>query len=267
MNTTDERLKNLPIQRVKNILLSPTTEWPVIAAETTTPKELYLKYVMLLAAIPAVGMFIGMAVVGVITLPHLGTYRLDFGTGIAHAILHYAMSLGLVWVVALIIDGLAPKFGSEKNFNQSLKLVAYAMTPGWIAGILNIRGFVGFGIVFGHEMCPGWIAGILNILPSLGLLAVLASLYGVYLLYIGLAPMKNTPAKKQASYFGVSLVCTILAVIIMAEVLVPFRPAQPKAQPRMTLSEAKALQDAVMKQFEKTGDIPNKKLEEAGKTK
>lgn len=240
MNTTDERLKNLPIQRVKNILLSPTTEWPVIAAESTTPKELYLKYVMLLAAIPAVGMFIGMTMVG-ISVPFLGNLRIDFGTGIAQAIMQYAMSLGMVWVMALIIDGLAPKFGSEKNFIQSLKLVAYAMTPGWIAGILNI-------------------------LPSLGMLAVLASLYGLYLLYIGLAPMKNPPAERQASYFGVSLACAILAGIVMAAVMVALRPAPP--MPVISAdARAKALQDAVMKQFEKTGDILNKKLEEAGKTK
>lgn len=238
MNTTDERLKNLPIQRVKNILLSPTTEWPVIAAETTTPKELYLKYVMLLAAIPAVGMFIGHSIVG-FTLPILGTYRVDFGAGIAHAIMHYAMSLGLVWVMALIIDGLAPKFGSEKNFIQSLKLVAYSMTPYWIAGILNI-------------------------LPSLAMLAALASLYGLYLLYIGLAPMKNPPAERQASYFGVSLVCALVAGIVMAAVMAALQPAPPK--PPVDV-RAKALQDAFLNQIEKTGDILNKKLEEAGKTK
>jgi len=155
--------------------------------------------------------------------------------------MQYAMSLGLVWVLALIIDGLAPKFGSEKNFIQSLKLVAYAMTPGWIAGILNI-------------------------LPSLVMLAGLASLYGLYLLYIGLAPMKNPPAEKQASYFGVSLACAILASILMVKVMTAMRPVPPTTA---TSAEAgaKALQDAMIKQFEKTGNILNKQFEEAGKTK
>lgn len=134
-----------------------------------------------------------------------------------------------------------PKFGSEKNFIQSLKLVAYAMTPGWIAGILNI-------------------------LPSLGILAGLASLYGLYLLYIGLAPMKNPPAEKQASYFGISLVCAILAGIVIAAVMAALQPAPP--MPAYSAeARAKALQESLMKQFEKTGDILNKKLEEAGKSK
>ena len=238
MNSTDERLKNLPIERVKNILLSPATEWPVIAAETTTPKDLYLKYIMILAAIPAVAMFIGGSLVGY-SAPFIGTIQVAIGSGIAHAILQYAMSLGMVWVMALIIDGLAPKFGSEKNFLQSLKLVAYAMTPAWIGGILYI-------------------------LPSLSLLAILASIYALYLLYIGLAPMKNPPTEKQASYFGVSLVCAILASLVMGVVTAALRPAPP--MPAADAS-AKALQEAFIKQIEKTGNTINKQLEEAGKSK
>ncbi len=244
MNTTDERIKNLPIQRVKNILLSPTTEWPVIAAETTTPKELYLKYVMLLAAIPAV---VGLLVNSVFgnEVPHFGTFRMDIGTGIAHAILQYAMSLGLVWVMAWIVDALAPKFGSESNFIQSLKLVVYAMTPGWI--IVGILGF---------------LLPLQSLAAVLALLA-LALVYVLHLLYIGLPIMKNPPSEKRLSYFVDIMVTAICGAIVIGSVVVKLRPVPPK----MTFSEAKALQDAVMKQFEKTGDILNKKLEEAGKTK
>ena len=42
------------IDRVKNILLTPKTEWPVIAAEPVNRNDLILKYVLVLAAIPAV---------------------------------------------------------------------------------------------------------------------------------------------------------------------------------------------------------------------
>ena len=223
MNTTDERIKNLPIQRVKNILLSPTTEWPVIAAETTTPKELYLKYVMLLAAIPAV---VGLLVNSVFgnEVPHFGTFRMDIGTGIAHAILQYAMSLGLVWVMAWIVD---------------------ALTPGWI--IVGILGF---------------LLPLQSLAAVLALLA-LALVYVLHLLYIGLPIMKNPPSEKRLSYFVDIMVTAICGAIVIGSVVVKLRPVPPK----MTFSEAKALQDAVMKQFEKTGDILNKKLEEAGKTK
>ena len=38
------------IDRVKNILLTPKTEWPVIAAENTTVADLYKNYIVILAA-------------------------------------------------------------------------------------------------------------------------------------------------------------------------------------------------------------------------
>ena len=41
------------VDRVKNILLSPRTEWPVIDAEPATVASLYTGYIMPLAAIPA----------------------------------------------------------------------------------------------------------------------------------------------------------------------------------------------------------------------
>ena len=46
------------IDRVKAILLTPTTEWPVIAAEPETTSGLYTKYIMILAAIGPIAMFL-----------------------------------------------------------------------------------------------------------------------------------------------------------------------------------------------------------------
>jgi hypothetical protein len=44
------------LDRVKNILLTPKTEWPVIAGETATVSSIYTGYVMILAAIGPVAM-------------------------------------------------------------------------------------------------------------------------------------------------------------------------------------------------------------------
>ena len=45
---------NRLIERVKAILLTPKTEWPVIAGEPAATADLYKNYIILLAAIPAV---------------------------------------------------------------------------------------------------------------------------------------------------------------------------------------------------------------------
>jgi hypothetical protein len=39
------------VDRIKNILLSPRTEWPKIAGETATVQSLYVGYILVLAAI------------------------------------------------------------------------------------------------------------------------------------------------------------------------------------------------------------------------
>ena len=55
---------NKLIARVKNILLTPKTEWPVIAGETESVQSLYLNYILVLAAIPAVFGFIKNSILG-----------------------------------------------------------------------------------------------------------------------------------------------------------------------------------------------------------
>jgi hypothetical protein len=63
-------------------------------------------------------------------------------------------------------------------------------------------------------MIPGWVAGVLNIVPDLGFLVILASLYGLYVLYLGFAtPMMETPKEKVMGYF---VVCIVVAVVLMA---------------------------------------------------
>lgn len=229
----------LPIDRIKKIILSPLTEWPVIAAETTTPKDLYLKYVMILAAIPALASFIGMTMIGV-----LG-FKFSIALGLRVAVVSYLMSLVMVWVLAYIIDALAPKYGSEKNFIQSLKLVAYAMTPSWVAGI--------FGII-----------------PSLAILGLVGGIYALYLLYLGLVPMKNPALEKKGTYFIVSLVCAIVAGFVISLVVGALTP-KPSLEGLVGSGTGNAQLDAAANKWletaEKARQAVDKQLEEAGKAK
>ena len=43
-----------------------------------------------------------------------------------------------MYITALVVDALAPSFGSEKNFGRSLQLVAYGSTPTLVAGLFQI---------------------------------------------------------------------------------------------------------------------------------
>ena len=118
---------NFVVERVKKILLQPKEEWQEIEREAHTVQDIYTHYVMILAAIPAIASFIGWTFVGV-----------PIGLGVAHLILEYVLSLGSVYVMALIIDALAPKFDGEKNFMQALKVAAFLPTAAWVAGVFSI---------------------------------------------------------------------------------------------------------------------------------
>jgi hypothetical protein len=52
------------VDRVKAILLTPQTEWPVIAREEGDTASLFTQYVAILALIPALAGFIGSSLIG-----------------------------------------------------------------------------------------------------------------------------------------------------------------------------------------------------------
>ncbi|MGA2463147.1 MAG: Yip1 family protein [Thermodesulfobacteriota bacterium] len=171
-------------ERVKGILLSPKQEWQTISKETTVIPELYKTYVVILAAIGPVASIIGMSLVG-ISIPFVGSFRVSIFTSISSAIVHYILTLVGVYVLALIIDALAPTFSGQKSLNQAFKVAAYSYTPGWVVGVVGI-------------------------IPSLSPLMILG-LYGLYLLYLGLPVLMESPQEKSLGY--------TIAVIIAAVVI------------------------------------------------
>ena len=148
---------NKLVARAKAILLSPTTEWPVIADEPATVSEIFKNYVIWLAAISAVAGFIGNTVVGY-SVPFLGHYRMGFGAGLTGAIVTYVLSLAGVFLVAYLADALAPTFGGQKNFTQAVKAVAYAyIESGWRPDAVSPTGCVGRSTT--RRYATSWRAG------------------------------------------------------------------------------------------------------------
>ena len=176
------------VQRVKDIILKPSDTWAEIKAEQVTIKELYTSYAMLLAAIPPIASFIGLSLLGFSVLAF--SYRVPLGWGISHALVSYILSLVGLYVVGLIIDTLAPSFGSKKNQVNAMKVAVFSWTPSWIAGILMI-------------------------IPALSPVAMLLSLYSLYLFYLGLPILMETPNDKAMGYFIVTILVSIVVFILI----------------------------------------------------
>ena len=183
---------NKMIDRIKNILMTPKSEWQVIANETTTVADLYKNWIIWLAAIPAVAGFIKNSLIGHSILD--ATIRIPIGDGLKGAIFGYVLSLVLIYVMALIINALAPTFGGQKDQMQAIKTAAYAWTAAWVANI---------GLI----------------LPWVGMLFVLAGLiYSIYLLYLGLPSTMKCPPEKTAGYTALSFICALVLGWIVAVV-------------------------------------------------
>lgn len=171
--------------RVMAILTKPANEWPLIAEEPATISALYRNYILVLAAIPAVFGFVKMSFIGM-SVPFMGTFHTGVGAGLKGMIVGYALSLVGVYLMALLINALAPTFGGRKNPLQALKTVAYAYTASWVAGIGQL-------------------------LPWIGVLVTLAGAgYSIYLLYLGLPHTMKCPPEKSKAYTAVSFVIAIL---------------------------------------------------------
>jgi len=192
------------VDRVKRILLQPKQEWEVISGETTTTADLYKNYVIPLAAIGPVASIIGMSIFG-IGMPFGPAFRVPMITAVFSAVVHYVLALVGVYVLALIVDFLAPTFTGEKNFGQSLKLAVYSSTAAWMAGVFVI-------------------------IPMLGFLGILG-LYSLYLLYEGIPVLMKAPREKALLYTVAAAVAAIVIFVVIGSVvriLVPLPMSMPR---------------------------------------
>lgn len=178
------------VSRVKGILMTPKAEWAIIDNESTTVGSLYTSYIIPLAAIGPICTFIGMSLVGFNMLGVAVKWPVDLG--LESAIVRYALSLVSVYVLALIIDALAPNFGGQKNSIQALKVAAYSSTAAWVAGVFML-------------------------VPALGILAILG-LYSFYLMFLGLPVLMKAPEEKAAGYVIVVVVCAIVLYVVVGQI-------------------------------------------------
>jgi hypothetical protein len=177
------------IARIQGILLHPRAEWAKIEPEPATAQGLFMGYAGILAAVPAIAQIIGglwpICVLGVCV--HRNLIAVAVG-----AIVFYILSLVGVFVTGIIIDELAPTFGGTKNRIQALKLIVYAWTASWLAGIFAIY-------------------------PLLGILSIVG-LYSLYLLYLGIPTMMKAPEDKALGYTAVSVILAVIVYVVVGAV-------------------------------------------------
>lgn len=175
------------IARVKGMILAPDQEWRIIQGEPVELVPLFTRYVMILAAIPAIAGMLMMMMFGF------------FFTAITGAIVGYILSVAGVFVTAKIIEILAPNFGGPQDGDAALKLAAFAPTAAWVAGAAIIVPVLG------------------------GLVALAGALYALYTLYRGVPVVMRVPQERALTFtlavIGVAIIVNI-AVRLLTGVFV-----------------------------------------------
>ena len=67
-----------------------------------------------------------------------------------------------MFVIAVVVDALAPSFTAQRNRVQALKTVAYSFTARWVASIIGVVPGLGFisallGVV---SVIVNWLVGM-----------------------------------------------------------------------------------------------------------
>lgn len=175
------------IGRVQRLLLSPAAEWDVISGEPADVQKIYMSYVGPLVIAAAVAAAIGMSVVGVYG------FRFGIGTALTGMIVQIVVGLVMVYVLAFVINALAPQFGATADMGQAFKVAAYSPTASWVAGLVMI-------------------------IPALGILALLGALYSLYLLYVGL-PKLMKPAQDKAMVYTLAVIAVMVVIAVVMGVI------------------------------------------------
>ena len=177
------------ISRAKSMILSPASEWTVVATEEPNAMGVFMGYVVPWIIIDAICAFIGHGIIW--GGGHYGGAAMSWGMFFAVTTL-FGQGLS-VWVASAIINMLAPSFGSEKNMGRAMQTVAYSSSAMYLGKVLAILPFI------------GWLGSLFG-------------LYGIYLFYLGLPHTMKTPQDKVIVYMVVGAVVMLVVYGIIAAI-------------------------------------------------
>lgn len=164
-------------QRAKNFITSPVEEWQVIQEEQANRSEVVRNYLLLFVLLLAVTTFLGIFL-----------FR-NYVTVSIMALSAVVSALGAflsVYISAYVINELAPKFDSKRDFASTFKLVTYSYTAIFIAhSIASLLLPLFFIVIFG--------------------------LYSIYILWMGLEYMMETPRENRL-IFGI--ICSLIILVV-----------------------------------------------------
>ena len=175
---------------IAGILRDPKNEWDLIRDEQYSATTVFFGQLSILAAIPALSLFIGVTQVGW-SVAGEDPVRLAFSSAAGSALLFYVA----IWLAVAFIGGciywMEKTYGGEASIDSCLVLTTVTATPLLLSGISMVIPML-------------W----LNVLVGMAAMA-----YSVYLLYSGTPRIMEIP-EDRAFMFSSSILTVALCTLV-----------------------------------------------------
>lgn len=178
------------IQHMWGVLYDPKHEWQDIRKEHYSMMHCFLSQISILAAIPALALFIGTTQIGW-SIAGGEFVKLTMGSALMAAVAFYAAMWVAVGFIAYVIHWMEKTYGGNVTIDECMVLTTFTATPMFLAGIVGLYPVL-------------W----LNVMVGLA-----AVCYTVYLLFTGVPEIMQIP-EDRAFFFSASILTVGLCVLV-----------------------------------------------------
>ncbi len=178
------------LQHMMGILYHPKSEWGLIRKEHYSTVHIFLQQISVLAAIPAISMFIGTTQIGW-SISGGDYVKLDIASAIPAAIAFYFAMWVAVGFIAYAIHWMERTYGGKVSFDECMVLTTFTATPLFLSGLAGLYPMLWFNVIVG----------------------LIAVCYTVYLLYVGVPVIMQIP-EDRAFFFSSSILTVGLCVLV-----------------------------------------------------
>lgn len=175
---------------IAGILKDPKNEWTLIEEEHYSAKTVFLTQISILAAIPAIALYIGVTQVGW-SVAGQEPVRLTSASALGSAVLFYFAMWGAVAFIAACMHWMEKTYGGEVSLDECLVLTTVTATPLFLSGISFLLPILWLNVA---------VAGV-------------ALVYSVYLLYSGTSRVMKID-EDRAFMFASSVLTVALCTLV-----------------------------------------------------
>ena len=175
---------------IAGILKDPKNEWALIEEEHYSAKTVFLTQISILAAIPAIALYIGVTQVGW-SVAGQEPVRLASSSALGSAVLFYFAMWGAVAFIAACMHWMEKTYGGEVSLDECLVLTTVTATPLFLSGISFLLPILWLNVA---------VAGA-------------ALVYSVYLLYSGTSRVMKID-EDRAFMFASSVLTVALCTLV-----------------------------------------------------